>query len=70
MSRKGSVAASARIALAVGTILVAINWGSAILRGTFASRDWWRLLLNFVTPFLVAEYARRRLSGATSPKDD
>ena len=65
MSRKDSVAASARIALVVGTILVAINWGPAILRGTFASRDCWRLLLNYLTPFAVAEYARRQAAAHT-----
>lgn len=68
MRRGAAVATSARTALVVGTFLVSVNWGSAILRGTIEWHDWWRLLLNYATPFAVAEYTRRRLRTAVPPK--
>jgi hypothetical protein len=44
-------------ALVVGTILVAINYGDAILRGELRQGQVWRLLLTFAVPYCVSTYS-------------
>ena len=49
-----SVRRSLTVALLVGTILNAINQGPEILTGHWPV--WWKLILTYLTPFLVASY--------------
>ncbi len=53
-------ARSVRVALVVGSVLVALNVGPALMRGAFVPADWWRVAVNFLTPLLVSEYSLRR----------
>lgn len=48
-----------RVSVVVGSILNAINQGSAIWTG--AGIDWLRLALNYTVPFLVASYSAARV---------
>lgn len=50
---------SARLALVVGTILVAINNGSALLSGDLGAAAIARIGLNYAVPFLVSLYSQR-----------
>jgi len=45
---------SGRIALIVGTILVAINQGDVLLAGHFPPALTWKLPLTYAVPFIVA----------------
>lgn len=42
------------VALIIGTVLNGINQGTAIWRG--AEVDWWRAMLTYCVPFIVASY--------------
>lgn len=51
------VARSSRVAVLVGTILVALNQGDQLLQGTFPfETSWWKLPLTYLVPFCVATY--------------
>lgn len=51
------VGRSTRVAIVVGSILVALNQGDQLLAGTFPFETrWWKLPLTFVVPFCVAMY--------------
>ncbi|MBI5481867.1 MAG: nitrate/nitrite transporter NrtS [Deltaproteobacteria bacterium] len=41
----------------VGTLLVAINQGDALLAGHLGASLWWRLPLTYVVPFSVSLHA-------------
>ena len=48
---------SAAVALVVGTALVALNQGDAILAGTFPfESSWYKIPLTYAVPFCVATY--------------
>ncbi len=48
---------SAKVAAVVGTALIALNHGDRILTGSFPwASDWFKLLLTYAVPFLVATY--------------
>ncbi len=47
---------SAVTALVVGTVLVAINQGAAILAGQFRSALLWQIPLTYAVPFCVATW--------------
>ncbi len=47
-----------RVSLVVGTILNLINQGEALL--AMAGVEWGKVLLNYVTPYLVASYSGAR----------
>lgn len=49
------VSNAVRIALFVGTVLNAINQGSAFIDGH--ALDWWRVGLNYLVPYLVSSYS-------------
>lgn len=53
-----------KIALVVGTALNAINQGGALIDGR--ALDWWRLVLNYVVPYLVSSYSAVRNEQARS----
>jgi hypothetical protein len=47
---------SARTALLVGTILIAINQGTVLSAGDFPSALLWRIPLTYLVPFCVATW--------------
>jgi len=48
---------SARVAIVVGSILVALNQGDQLLAGTFAfATTWWKIPLTYLVPFCVSTY--------------
>lgn len=54
---RGIVARSTRVALVVGTALVALNQGDVLLSGDFPwAQGWYKLLLTYVVPFGVSTY--------------
>lgn len=48
---------SLRIAMVVGTILVAINYGDRIVAGTLSRVDFIKIGLTYCVPYCVATYA-------------
>jgi hypothetical protein len=48
---------SVRVALVVGTILIAINHGDAVLHGEWSRALAWKIPLTYLVPFSVATYA-------------
>jgi hypothetical protein len=58
---RGTIATSAKVALAVGTILAAINYGDRILlRGDMGAVDWVKLAVTYAVPYCVATYGAAR----------
>jgi hypothetical protein len=48
---------SSRVALLVGTVLVALNQGDQLLLGTFPfATSWWKLPLTYLVPYCVVSY--------------
>ena len=43
-----------KVALAVGTILSAVNQGHLLLAGAVAPGTWGRIAVNYLVPFVVA----------------
>ena len=56
-TRKEIVSRSLRVALIVGTILVAINQGDALVTREFAPDLVWKIPLTYLVPFSVSTYA-------------
>lgn len=56
---KTSMARAVKVALIVGTALVAINQGDVILAGIWPPV--WKLLLTYAVPFLVSSYSTAAL---------
>lgn len=48
---------SVRIALIVGTLLVAINQGNHFLSGELPADTAWKVPLTFLVPYIVSTYA-------------
>lgn len=46
-----------KIAFIVGTILVAINQGDAILDGSLTAATVWKILMTYLVPYCVSTYA-------------
>lgn len=65
MASREVAATAFKVSLVVGTILNLINQGDALLHGIGV--QWGKVLLNYVTPYLVASYSgarARQRSGA------
>ncbi len=58
MASRPVAATAIRVALVVGTCLNAINQGDALWHGSGIS--WGKVLLNYMTPYLVASYSAAR----------
>lgn len=54
---KTIVRRSLRVALLVGSILMFINHGELILAGTMETKNWLKVLLSFLVPYLVSTYS-------------
>ena len=68
----GTPMAALRIALVVGTVLVAINQGDLLLAGLLPPL--WKIVLTYMVPYCVASYGAvtakrrmRRLAGGRWP---
>ena len=59
---------SAKTAAIVGTILVAINIGPAIVTGSVQGSAFWRIPLNYLVPFCVATWGALSNSRASRPR--
>ena len=46
-----------KVAAIVGTILVGINHGDAMLNGEFTPELAWKVPLTYIVPYLVSTYA-------------
>ena len=46
-----------KVAFIVGTILVAINQGDAILDGSLTAATAWKIPLTYIVPYCVSTYA-------------
>ena len=56
-----TVAMSAKVALVVGTVLAAINYGDRIfLRCDMRALDWVKLAVTYCVPYCVATYGAAR----------
>jgi hypothetical protein len=52
---------SAKVALVVGTVLAAINYGDRIfLRGDMHALDWVKVVVTYCVPYCVATYGAAR----------
>jgi hypothetical protein len=66
--RGATFSVSIRIALVVGTLLSAVNQGSAIIDGDTSTSTWVRVGFNYLVPYVVASIGylaplRQRRSG-------
>ena len=60
-TEKSTVATSTKIALFVGTILAAINYGDRIfVHGDMRALDWFKLAITYCVPYCVATYSAAR----------
>ena len=57
MQRRPLYINALKVALVVGTLLAAINYGDKILAGAMAGGDWLKLLLTYLVPFGVSLYS-------------
>jgi hypothetical protein len=56
-TEKGTITASAKVALLVGSILALINHGDRIfLHGSMHALDWVKVAVTYCVPFCVATY--------------
>ena len=55
--RRDVVARALKVAAIVGTILVAINHGGALLAGEFAAERWLQVVLTYFVPYGVSTYS-------------
>ncbi len=46
-----------RVALVVGTILIAINHGPAMLAGSLSPSSYWQMGLTYLVPYAVSTYS-------------
>lgn len=46
-----------KVALVVGTILVAINQGDVILDGSLSTEHWLKIVLTYCVPYGVSTYS-------------
>jgi hypothetical protein len=60
-TERGTITTSIRIALVVGSILAAINYGDRIfLHGDMGTLDWIKLAVTYCVPYCVATYGAAR----------
>lgn len=55
--RKDVVLRSLKVSIMIGTLLVAINQGDALLSGNLAAELYWKVPLTYAVPYLVSTYA-------------
>jgi hypothetical protein len=57
---------SAAVALVVGSVLLAINQGDALLAGTWSASLAWKAPLTYAVPFVVATWGA--LANSRTPR--
>ena len=55
--RRDIVIRSSKVAMIVGTILIAINYGDRLITGDILPNEWAKMLLTFCVPYCVSTYA-------------
>ena len=55
--RKDILFRGLKVAVVVGTLLTAINYGDVLIAGNFLPVMYWKILLTYCVPFLVSTYA-------------
>ena len=66
---RGTVAASAKVALFVGSILALINYGDRIvLYGDMRALDWFKLAVTYCVPYCEKLTARLNMRGHARDK--
>ena len=56
-TRRNVVARGLRVGAVVGTVLVAINQGDALISGEMPLSGFWKISLTYVVPYLVSTYS-------------
>ena len=69
-ARRDIVTRSVKVALIVGSILVAINQGNRLLAGEWSLEIALKMVLTFLVPYCVSTYASvSAVRAQTSPQD-
>jgi hypothetical protein len=55
--RRDIVSRSRKVAILVGTILVAINYGDKLVTGSVVPVEWAKMVLTYCVPYCVSTYA-------------
>ncbi|MCZ6663785.1 MAG: nitrate/nitrite transporter NrtS [Gammaproteobacteria bacterium] len=55
--RRDIVTRSIKVAMIVGTILIAINYGDRLIIGAILPNEWMKMMLTFCVPYCVSTYA-------------
>ena len=55
--RRDIVTRSSKVAMIVGTILIAINYGDRLIIGAILPNEWMKMMLTFCVPYCVSTYA-------------
>ena len=65
------ISTSLSVALVVGTILVAINYGDRIIARTVTRGDVLKMLLTYCVPYMVSTYASvKAISQRAAPRHE
>ncbi len=56
-TRRDIVTRSSKVAMIVGTILIAINYGDRLIIGAILPNEWMKMMLTFCVPYCVSTYA-------------
>lgn len=70
MLTASTVSTAIRVALVVGTLLIAINYGDKILAGSLTPADWIKMFLTYCVPYCVSSYSSAKAMlahGLNSP---
>ncbi len=58
MAMRGDIVRrSSKVAVLVGTILVAINYGDKLVTGNILPVEWAKMLMTYCVPYCVSTYA-------------
>ena len=55
-----------KVAMAVGTLLAAINYGDKLIIGSMLSTDWIKLALTYFMPYAVFWYSANAANGKST----
>ena len=55
-ARPAVVRRGLKVGLIVGSVLTVINYGDALIEGSFMAADWWRVGLTYMVPYCVSTY--------------
>lgn len=55
-----------KVAIVVGALLTAINYGYKLIAGSMLSTDWIKLALTYFVPFAVSWYSANAVNGKST----